>query len=111
MAEHTPKPWKQIEYDDWLYIGGEDIDIIQYEPVNEPYNYCVENAVCVMDHVDSMTARGYANANLIAAAPDLLEACEYIDKWLRSMDLEYMPDFDWQQIEPVAAAIAKARGE
>ena len=51
-----------------------------------------------------------ANAALIAAAPDLLAACEHIDKWFRSM-LEYIPDYEWEQIEPVVAAIAKARSE
>ena len=75
MMTHTPGPWKQIEYDDWLYIGGDDMDYVEYDPTNEPYNYHVINAVCVIDHVGNITEREDANARLIAAAPDLLAAC------------------------------------
>ena len=78
MMTHPPGPWKQIEYDDWLYIGGDDMDYVEYDPTNEPYNYAVINAVCVIDHIDNITKREEANATLIAAAPDLLAALEFM---------------------------------
>ena len=74
--KHTPGPWKQVVYDDWLHIGGDEMEYVQYDPMDEPYNYAVENAVCVVEHVENMTETDYANAALIAAAPDLLEVCE-----------------------------------
>ena len=52
---------------------------------------------------------GKANARLIAAAPDLLEACEAI-----ALDLENngeLYETDEARIEILRAAIAKARGE
>jgi hypothetical protein len=67
MAEHTPGPWRlQWCYDSHgkaSYILGNDY--VLYEPV------------CIIPH-DDHTAEGAvqikANARLIAAAPDLLEA-------------------------------------
>ena len=79
MMAHTPGPWKQLEYDDWLYIGGDDMDLIEYDPVNEPYNCEVQNAVCVIGRVDDMTERDEANAALIAAAPDMAARIERLE--------------------------------
>ena len=99
---HPPGPWKQIEYDDWLYIGGDDMDYVEYDPTNEPYNYAVINAVCVIDHIDNITKREEANATLIAAAPDLLAACKVA---LNAINLN---DETLTAREHLQAAIAKA---
>ena len=101
-GKHTPGPWKVIAWED-------DSD---HSP------FCV-----VAAGKDSTTVRliaddifQVADANLIAATPDLLEACE---KVLR--DVEYMEAHDdgwwWtdsvmgETIDQVKAAIAKAKGE
>jgi len=116
MTKHTPGPWKQVEYDDWLYVGGEKMDFIEYDPVNEPYNYSVENAVCVIDHVGSITEEGYANAHLIAAAPDLLAACERARQGYKNLiELGALPHSGWDKqareyINELDALIAKTKG-
>ena len=113
---HTPGPWKQIEYDDWLYIGGDDMDYVEYDPTNEPYNYHVINAVCVIDHVGNITEREDANARLIAAAPDLLGACDDAVQALMLLSPDCLDDVDFslsrnELINNIFSAIARARPE
>jgi len=112
MAEHTPGPWRQVEYDDWLYIGGSEMDFIEYDPVDEPYNYHVENAACVVDlaamRVENLTEEGIANARLIAAAPDLLAALEEL------LRVVYEGDWYWEvqpALKQAKSAVAKVEGE
>ena len=112
MTKHTPGPWKQVEYDDWLYIGGDDIDYIQYDPVDEPYNYCVENAVCVIDHVDNLTEQRLANARLIAATPELLAALETVMPWASKAVADHYNEKQGKRaLDMALAAIEKAEGE
>jgi len=60
------------------------------------------------------TTEANANANLIAAAPDLLEACERIAE-LDCTDGYTLADSEypalWDALHVARAAIAKARGE
>ena len=56
---HTPKPWK-IAYDD---------EMGHYRIVHDGWTIA-----------DGITAESEANARLIAAAPDLLEACEQVKR-------------------------------
>ena len=71
---HTPGPWEQVEYDGWLYIGADDM-YFNVQPLSDaPANYAVENAICVSENTEKLSERDYANANLIAASPDLLES-------------------------------------
>jgi gentisate 1,2-dioxygenase len=90
MSKHTPGPWKIVDaWNDHMVEGqnGEEI-IWQDGPHGTP-------------------TINEANARLIAAAPDLLEALEnladYVDE--RAGDNECRP------IENARAAIAKAKGE
>ena len=53
-----------------------------------------------------------ANARLIAAAPDLLEALQNIaEYWNQDQNEEAMADACWHAIHTARAAIAKATGE
>jgi len=113
MNEHTPGPWDKMEYDGWLYVGGSEMDIVEYDPVNEPYNVEVQNAVCVIGFVDNLMDVDYANSWLIAAAPDLLAACEEL---LRVMDNDFKYQLMYsdgrdEALELAKAAVAKASGE
>ena len=84
LTKHTPGPW---------VIGKQDHDVITVDTANG-------TAICDV-YVDSDDRP--ANANLIAAAPDLLEACERL------------LDGGWPHaeadIELACSAIAKAKGE
>lgn len=53
-----------------------------------------------------------ANARLIAAAPELLEALEGLWMWCRNWDCEFMDDDEFPEYRArIEAAIAKAKGE
>lgn len=52
-----------------------------------------------------------ANAALIAAAPDLLEACDYVVKWHREHDSGEGELFGLDFVTTCIAAIRKATGE
>lgn len=99
MSKHTPGPW--IYYADL--------------PSTEPNWHIVTTAnkmrVLANVHIEPGNAMDEANARLIAAAPDLLDAlkhlCDFIDR-------EGPPAKEWQAIsdwcEKGAIAIAKAEG-
>lgn len=71
-----------------------------HDPTNDDPTPCPE--VGVTYHAERV-----ANARLIAAAPDLLEALEAINAHWESGNFSRNPDL-W---EPMRAAIAKAKGE
>jgi hypothetical protein len=56
---------------------------------------------------DAIDAEKAANARLIAAAPDLLEACLLFARWAQATDDFRYPPGSLQQLH---AAIAKAKG-
>ena len=65
---------------------------------------------CVNDSADDPQAR--ADARLIAAAPDLLEALRRIEEyWNQDQNETAMADACWHAINTARAAIAKATGE
>jgi hypothetical protein len=82
MSKHTPGEWKAIEGMNGWQVWAVDIQIIDY----------------VLEEAD---------ARLIAAAPDLLEALEAV------MHIGVVtPHKNWPAVaEQARAAIAKARGE
>ena len=85
MSEHTPGPWS-VAVDRWWAV----VSIGDYKTVASAAG----------------PARGFkeeaANARLIAAAPDMLEALE----WIRSMDWNI-----GELCDRIDTAIAKAKGE
>ncbi len=63
MREHTPGPWEVDGAKVWARTGGSPFLVARtIHPT--------------ADHVGPITAGMEANARLIAAAPELLEACE-----------------------------------
>jgi hypothetical protein len=94
MSRHTPGPWKE---DAWV---GTD-------PYDDPDGPFVEvgNVRWSPNKVDVPAAiEQTANARLIAAAPELLEACEGLLNALPSATTH-------PAIKAARAAIAKAKGE
>ena len=90
MSKHTPGPWKfgkegAIEYNDVQnYICGADETLIVYGQVKD------------------------ADARLISAAPDLLEACRAMLDCCYDMDRN---DETLAAVKATMKAIAKATGE
>ena len=93
MSKHTPGPWKaNFAISGSVYIFGGD-----------------RNFVCVFNEWRD-EANQEANANLIAAAPDLLEALEELLSMCQRQE-DFHDDGDGRMFERASAAIAKARGE
>jgi hypothetical protein len=100
MSEHTPGPWTVEADDEGIYVlmgplKGEDEHLAVY---TAPFND------------ETPSARRVADARLIAAAPDLLAACEY----LTTLIVEGGNGEGWTLTEAydrASEAIAKARGE
>lgn len=91
MRKHTPGPWRQN-----LYLGG------AYAIDHIAPNGDILARVAVVDGL----MESKANALLIAAAPDLLEACKkLITGWQSDTDTLQVA------IDAARAAIAKAEGE
>ncbi len=96
MSQHTPGPWKVEEVDG--YITG--------HITAEAHTYC-GNTVGRKDSVTAPDSMTRADAYLIAAAPDLLAACQ---------DVIYQDDFYGstvmrQCIDAIKAAIRKATSD
>lgn len=94
-TKHTPGPWEVGPVDDTVvtHVGADGVRLVVAEidgDYNQPETWPIMEA----------------NARLIAAAPELLEALDRIQNWPRV--------FDGLRAEDVAfarAAIAKATGE
>ena len=94
MSGHTPGPW--------ISLGQGDI-VTKSVPTCDAEGYTDIAAVYVIAN-DS----GAANARLIAAAPELLEALEAVLRWID----DYCETTGFEAVEAQAdAAIAKATGE
>ena len=75
-TKHTPGPWrleKQVAGRDWTSIGA-PVATVGGEALCESVEFIVGTVSDFGPHGEQETE---ANARLIAAAPDLLEACEY----------------------------------
>ena len=91
MSNHTPGPWG-VEYDGSLVMGR------QVVPTPSPDTASVEERK--------------ANARLIAAAPDLLDALEALIPLVEwALKEQSPPYFDGPLVVQSCVAIAKAKGE
>lgn len=96
MNKHTPGPWEW--YGPNLLCGGErqSENILNSADDGRPYGH---HAALIEHHWDGGVAK--ANARLIVAAPDLLEACK-VALGIIGFGAEH---------DQISAAIAKATGE
>ena len=86
-AKHTPGPWEDVgpnEEGERCIFGGDDSGVAVTIPVGNP---------------DMNEARSIANARLIAAAPELLEAIKGVVR---------IADRNTVEFDAARAAIAKA---
>lgn len=96
MSKHTPGPWYAVG--GMVEIGNDELpDVCTCDP-----------QLFGQGHLPTTPEREYANARLIAAAPDLLEALKGM---LSRTDGQAIYNFMEPQREAARAAIAKATGE
>ncbi len=73
------------------------------------FSFLIEPNIAWIDASSSKTKETReANANLIAAAPELLQACELIELWM--LGGQPRPHSYFVVLEQVQAAIRKAKG-
>ncbi|MNO35951.1 hypothetical protein D3C76_260090 [compost metagenome] len=89
MSKHTPGPWKVLREHDWH--TGTKFGIVGVVPSNHTITE--------------------ANASLIAAAPDLLEALEWAMDRVGYHQRTGTNGSYCDQVDKARAAIAKAKGE
>ena len=90
MSKHTPGPWNFRRNDYYWEFGNEEVQL---------------GDVCASQCTDP--GKEEANARLIAAAPDLLEACRVASALLKGAPRSLGYYFDARQLD---AAIQKAVG-
>ena len=98
MNKHTPGPWIHTEDDD------------NYHAVTAGCGYHVNSDD---DGFEIAGCISKANAMLIAAAPDLLEALEELkcELILSDVDMDYIESHFRKALNKAHVAIARARGE
>lgn len=114
MSAHTPGPWSLVEtvhettISSWhVLIGGRQLSLFPYKRI---YSEDRTQSGFVTDH------QHMADARLIAAAPDLLDALEYALPYLKACvpnpRSSYAADgsLDVNCVDRAIAAIAKAVG-
>ena len=104
MAEHTPKPW--FTKDGIVYQKTGDRGILTDPPIKIGSGWREDK--WSYDFADDETL---ANAHLIAAAPDMFEACVIGQKLVEAIPAnERLPE-QQKALNGFADAIAKASGE
>ena len=100
MSECTPGPWGYFK------------SVVGYYSVRQVHP-CEPQGVWipVAEVLDTHAGTGEANARLIAAAPELREACEAIADAGFPFDWDDYPETSPRLRKLLKAAIAKARGE
>lgn len=99
MSKHTPGPWEVHEIDDDWGIDPDNPEVIS-RGVRQVGGRSINQGV-------DLEMFSEADARLIAAAPDLLAACEFFaDSWGRADVYD-----GHEAVGRIRAAIARARGE
>ncbi len=118
-TKHTPGPWKLIdEARNPLYTKHADPHAVDstdaYAGTMHHVWYIAGSAHdsdFVADVITDIRPEGEANARLIAAAPELLEACKELELRTRDFIAGSLVVFPTALLPQVRAAIAKATGE
>ena len=97
MSKHTPGPW-------WL-DHGDDVNLFNHVGISAETHELLAQVVWRLDD-DKSTPECEANARLIAAAPDLLDALQTMPQSLSNTEQEW-----WDWIDKARKAIDKATGE
>lgn len=81
MPKHTPGPWE------WVVEDG-DIEIRMGDAIESPYHCLAHNSFKYVDMIETykkeQKEQAIANADLMTAAPDLLDAAEEMYKIIKN---------------------------
>ena len=105
-AKHTPGPWYVGAMNDALFIINEPPRPVPVDTINTSLRTIVIAKVGEPHSEDISSAEAVANARLIAASPELLEACRQAKKYLEPNLVEPGRTVFWNLV----SAIAKAEG-
>ena len=97
MSKYTPGPWE---------IGKPLMRFMHAEISARGYHKDQRLIIAHVDSVDGFKGNSRANAHLIAAAPDLLEACKAAIKWMT----EQGNPQDYHAYAACRTAVEKAEG-
>lgn len=104
--KHTPGPWHVVTMHGWggLCIGRRPQDEADKTAGDAPIAKVIEKAPHWQDAFPAE-----ANARLIAAAPDLLEALREVSEWIGNWDPNFTQDDEWPATaKKMADVLAKA---
>lgn len=109
-SKHTPGPW---HYDSWKYINPGTGAIDRTVPVVVTAKFRIAEMASDEGNDNPYTiplSEAEANARLIAAAPDLLEACKQIKAAYAHLTPYEHGEEAEKALDAIDAAIAKAEG-
>jgi hypothetical protein len=103
--KHTKGPWRAVGGDELVFVERPNIAHVGVTGGN------AYKAPFVVVGNPGHRGSDEADARLIAAAPDLLEALKQVLGWIDSWDPNFTQDEEWPETRHhVNAAIAKAEG-
>lgn len=113
-GKHTPGPWHYIG-DGFDSCAAADCGTDGYTVITRDSEGAFEGTICEIDYQND-DAEAEANARLIAAAPELLEALEgMFEDFISIPEMRDKPEYIAKVVaerkEKARAAIAKAKGE
>lgn len=118
QLKHTPAPWVALSrYDTGINgISHKVIEIVAPQAENKKEYDSLGISVILLpngEYSDEELNQAEANASLIAAAPELLEALEHLLRWnnMPAGSCAYPKAMEKEICDKALAAIAKARGE
>ena len=112
MSKHTPGPWTILPGDD--FDGGLVVYCADVDQMPNP-SYCAKTIAIGegVDEGEGSWPEVQANAALVAAAPEMLEALKWArpiaELWLTTNSVPFA-NKDFSGLDAIDAAIAKAEG-
>ena len=99
-TKFTQAPWR---------VGGESCDLNNHINIDAPNHFAMAQVVVQMEDDENINPILMANANLIAAAPELYEALEKFSYYFGAF-VQGRPQLQID-IQKAEAALSKARGK
>ena len=105
MSKHTKGPWHVV-------LSDNATPHIMHENAHDMSDISdISSRVCVMPAEITYSYNSLANAKLIAAAPELLEALEIMVEFVANVHAGKTNRICYAALDAARAAIAKAKGE